>query len=290
MKKGIILAGGTGSRLRPLTAGVSKQLLPVYDKPMIYYPLSVLMLAGIRDILVISTPEELPRFETVLGDGAQIGLRLSYEPQSAPRGIAEAILIGAEFIGSDSFALVLGDNILFGDGISRRLQSLDEGRNATIFAYQVRDPERYGIVEFNNEGHPTAIVEKPAKPLSNHAVIGLYFYPNDAIGLARHLTPSARGELEITDLNAAYLAQNRLSVERLGRGYAWFDAGTADSLLDAANLVGAIEKRQNLKIGCIEEIAWRMNWISTEEFRRLGESLRPSEYGRYILDVCDGIR
>ena len=290
MNKGIVLAGGTGSRLRPLTAGVSKQLLPVYDKPMIYYPLSVLMLAGIRDILVISTPDELPRFESVLGDGAQLGLRLSYAPQAEPRGIAEAILIGAEFIGSDSFALILGDNILFGDGLSRRLQTLDAAQNATIFAYQVRDPERYGIVEFDPNGCPTSILEKPAKPASNQAVIGLYFFPNDAVGLTRRLTPSARGELEITDLNAAYLAQDRLTVERLGRGYAWFDAGTADSLMDAANLVGAIEKRQNLKIGCLEEIAWRMNWISTDEFRRLGEAMRQSEYGRYILDVCADLR
>jgi glucose-1-phosphate thymidylyltransferase len=256
---------------------------------MIYYPLSVLMLAGIRDILIIATPEELPRFQAVLGDGARLGLTLSYQAQAEPRGIAEAILIGAGFIGEDPFALILGDNILFGDGLSRRLASV-RADCATVFAYQVRDPERYGIMTFDAAGQPADIVEKPIQPKSNHAVIGLYFYPNDAVTRARTLSPSARGELEITDLNAAYLAAGRLTVEKLSRGYAWFDAGTADSLLDAANLVGAIEKRQNLKIGCIEEIAWRMNWITTDDLLRLGEAMGQSEYGRYILDVGNGLR
>ncbi|NLG71361.1 MAG: glucose-1-phosphate thymidylyltransferase RfbA [Chloroflexi bacterium] len=282
--KGIILAGGRGTRLYPLTLGISKQMLPVYDKPMIYYPLSMLMLAGIRDILVISTPEALPAFCTLLGDGSQWGLNFTYAEQAEPRGLAEAFLIKPEFIGNDPVCLILGDNIFFGHGLPEKLRKaakLTEG--ALIFAYPVRDPQRYGVVEFDDEGNALSIEEKPAKPRSHFAVPGLYYYDNQVVELARSLKPSARGELEITDLNREYLKRGQLRVEVMGRGVAWLDAGTHESLLQAANFVQAVEERQGMMISCPEEIAYRMGYIGKEELRRLAEQMKSNEYGKYLL-------
>jgi len=283
-RKGIVLAGGAGIRLHPLTLAVSKQLMPVYDKPMIYYPLSVLMLAGIREILIISTPEDTPRFRHLLGDGRQIGLELSYAVQPRPEGIAQALLIGADFIGADPVTLILGDNIFYGHGLSERLQDVAQhSTGATIFGYVVQDPERYGVVELDALGRAVTIVEKPAQPASDLAVTGLYFYDAMAVEFARGLKPSARGELEITDLNLTYLANGNLNVAMLGRGYAWLDTGTHDALLDAANFVASIERRQGLKVACLEEIAWRQGWIDDAQLERLGTPLSSTGYGRYLL-------
>ena len=283
--KGIILAGGAGTRLYPITRGLSKQLLPIYDKPMIYYPLSTLMLAGIREILVISTPEHLPLFETILGTGEQLGLRLSYRVQHAPRGIAEAFLLGEEFLAGEPVCLILGDNIFYGQGTSAMLRrARDQAaaeRLGTVFGYWVKDPERYGVVELGPDNSVLSIEEKPATPRSNYAVTGLYFYGNDVVEAARNLAPSGRGELEITDVNKAYLEQGRLRVELMGRGFAWLDTGTHDSLLDAGCFVETIERRQGLKIGCIEEVAYRMHFINATQLQAMGEELK-NEYGQYL--------
>jgi glucose-1-phosphate thymidylyltransferase len=284
--KGIVLAGGMGTRLYPITLAVSKQLLPVYDKPLIYYPLSILMLAGIRDILVITTPQDQEHFRVVLGDGADCGIRLSYATQAEPRGLADAFIVGREFIGHDRVALVLGDNMLYGSGLSGLLESAarrDTG--ATVFAYQVKDPQHYGIISFDRDGRPVSLVEKPTEPRSNWAVTGLYFYDNRVVDIAAVVKPSARGELEITDVNRAYLEAGALAVERLGRGYAWFDTGTHDSLLEAAEFVRTIEHRQGLKIACIEEIAWRMGHIGDEDLLRLACRFDKSGYGAYLRGV-----
>jgi glucose-1-phosphate thymidylyltransferase len=286
--RGIVLAGGAGTRLYPLTQVTSKQLLPVYDKPMIYYPLSALMLAGIRDCLVISTPEELPRFEQLLGDGSRWGLRLEYAVQPRPEGIAQAILIAGERYGPSRFALVLGDNIFYGHGLPALLRSASRlRRGATIFAYHVADPQRYGVVSFSSDGRVTGLEEKPAKPRSSYAVTGLYFYDEEALSLASRLRPSARGELEITDLNRAYLKRGRLHVEVMGRGFAWLDTGTHQSLMEAATFIESIEKRQGLKVGCLEEIALRQGFVTRAQVRRLAVPIRHTSYGQYLLRILD---
>jgi glucose-1-phosphate thymidylyltransferase len=288
MMKGIILAGGSGSRLFPITRGVSKQLLPVYDKPMIYYPLSVLMLAGIREILVISTPQDLPSFKRILKDGTQLGLSLSFEAQPRPEGLAQAFIIGDKFIGNDTVGLILGDNIFYGPSLSRILQNavrLKEG--GIIFGYLVRDPERYGVVDFDSDGNVIGIEEKPKNPKSNYAVPGLYFYDNTVIEIAKSLKPSERGELEITDVNLAYLHQKKLKVELLGRGYAWLDTGTHEALQQAASYVQAIQERQGLKIACVEELAYRLGYINADQLKHLAQGMIQNDYGQYLLEIAN---
>ena len=286
--KGIILAGGTGTRLYPITKGISKQLLPVYDKPMIYYPLSVLMLAGIQDILIIATPDDLPNFQKLLGDGAEIGLQISYAAQQSPDGLAQAFIIGEDFIGTDDVCLVLGDNIFYGYGFSETLRNarnnVTEGKS-TVFGYYVNDPERYGVAEFDADGLVTSIEEKPENPKSNYAVVGLYFYTNEVVQIAKNIQPSHRGELEITSVNQQYLKNNNLKVQLLGRGFAWLDTGTHDSLMEAGQFIETIEKRQGLKVACLEEIAFRMNYIDAAQVKRLAEPLKKNGYGQYLLNI-----
>ena len=287
--KGIILAGGSGTRLYPLTRVTSKQLLPIYDKPMIYYPLSVLMNAGIREILIISTPDDTPRFEALLGDGHQFGIELSYAVQPSPDGLAQAFIIGADFIGNDNVAMVLGDNIFAGHGLTKRLkEAADRKVGATVFGYYVDDPERFGIVEFDKNGKAISIEEKPAHPKSNYCVTGLYFYDNRVVKYAKNLKPSARGELEITDLNRIYLEDNSLNVELLGQGFTWLDTGTHESLVDATNFIKTVEQHQHRKIACLEEIAYLNGWISKEEVLKVYEVLKKNQYGQYLKDVLDG--
>jgi len=285
--KGIILAGGSGTRLYPITKGISKQLAPIYDKPMIYYPLSVLMLAGIKEVLIISTPQDLPRFEELLGDGSELGMRFEYVVQPSPDGLAQAFILGEEFIGNDDVCLVLGDNIFYGQGLThmlaRSVVHAQEENKATVFGYYVKDPERYGVAAFDDNGNVTSIEEKPEKPASNYAVVGLYFYPNDVVQKAKEVKPSHRGELEITTLNQDYLSEKRLKVELMGRGYAWLDTGTHESLLEASNFIQTIENRQGLKVACIEEIAFEMGYITKEELITLAQPLKKNQYGQYML-------
>jgi glucose-1-phosphate thymidylyltransferase len=285
--KGIVLAGGSGTRLHPLTRAVSKQLVPVYDKPMIYYPLSVLMLAGIREILIITTPDDQKSFENLLGDGVNFGISLSYAVQPQPEGIAQAFLIGREFVGGDRVSLVLGDNLLYGHGLSASLQTAAKReQGATVFAYPVKDPERYGVVDFDEAGRAVHLEEKPQKPRSNYAVTGLYFYNNEVVEIASRLKPSARGELEITDVNRAYLSKGSLNVERLGRGIAWLDTGTPESLLQASNFIQTLEQRQGLMVACLEEIAFKMGYLSQEDLFRIGELMSKSAYGQYLQSLA----
>ncbi len=285
--KGIILAGGSGTRLYPITKAISKQLMPIYDKPMVYYPLSILMMAGIKDVLIITTPEDNPSFKRLLGDGSQVGCNFSYAIQQVPNGLAQAFVIGADFIGDDKVALVLGDNIFYGSGLGRQLQTLTDMEGGYVFAYQVRDPERYGVVEFDADNKVISIEEKPEKPKSNFAVPGLYFYDNDVVLIARDLAPSARGEYEITDVNREYLNRGKLKVSVLDRGTAWLDTGTFESLSDASEFVRVIEKRQGTKIGCIEEIAWRMGFITDEQLSKQAEQLAKSGYGVYLKSILE---
>jgi len=286
--KGIILAGGSGTRLYPITKGISKQLVPIYDKPMIYYPLSVLMLAGIREVLIISTPRDLPQFQELLGDGKDIGMNFSYIVQPSPDGLAQAFILGESFIGNDDVCLVLGDNIFYGHGLTALLgqsvKNVKEENKATVFGYYVKDPERYGVAEFDNTGNVISLEEKPSVPKSNYAVIGLYFYPNDVIQKAKKVKPSERGELEITTLNQDYLSEKRLKVELMGRGYAWLDTGTHESLLEASLFIQTIEKRQGLKVACLEEIAFEMGYISQDKLLELAEPLKKNQYGQYLIE------
>jgi len=287
--KGIVLAGGSGTRLFPITKGVSKQLLPIYDKPMVYYPISALMLAGIRDILIISTPQDLPGFERLLGDGSDYGVNFQYAEQPSPDGLAQAFIIGDNFIGKDSACLVLGDNIFYGQGfrpmLEKALKDAEEYQKATVFGYYVNDPERYGVAEFDKEGNVLSIEEKPANPKSNYAVVGLYFYPNSVVEIAKKIKPSARGELEITTVNQAYLKQKSLKIKQLGRGFAWLDTGTHESLSEASTFVEVIEKRQGLKIACLEEIAYKKGWITRDDIIRLAEPMKKNQYGQYLLNL-----
>ena len=291
--KGIVLAGGSGTRLYPITKGVSKQMRPIYDKPMIYYPISVLMLAGIRDILIISTPHDLPGFRRLLGDGSDYGVNFSYAEQPSPDGLAQAFIIGDEFIGDDSACLVLGDNIFHGSGFSSMLKDAvkdsEQNGKATVFGYWVSDPERYGVAEFDNDGNCLSIEEKPAKPKSNYAVVGLYFYPNKVVNIAKNIKPSARGELEITTVNQEFLQDGELKVKTLGRGFAWLDTGTHDSLSEASTFIEVIEKRQGLKIACLEGIAFRQGWITPEKMRELAQPMIKNQYGQYLLRVIDEV-
>ncbi len=292
--KGIVLAGGSGTRLYPITKGVSKQLLPVYDKPMVYYPISVLMLAGIREILIISTPDDLPGFKRLLGDGSAYGVQFEYAEQPSPDGLAQAFIIGEEFIGNDAVCLVLGDNIFYGAGFTSMLReavrTAEEDAKATVFGYRVEDPERYGVAEFDNEGNCLSIEEKPMKPKSNYAVVGLYFYPNKVVDIAKNIKPSARGELEITTVNQMFLADKTLKVQTLGRGFAWLDTGTHDSLSEASTFVEVIEKRQGLKIACLEGIAYSRGWIDEQTMRKLAQPMIKNQYGQYLLKVIDELK
>lgn len=292
--KGIVLAGGSGTRLYPITKGVSKQLLPIYDKPMVYYPISALMLAGIRDILIISTPYDLPGFKRLLGDGSDYGVNFQYAEQPSPDGLAQAFIIGEEFIGDDSACLVLGDNIFFGSGFSDMLEAAVKNaevlKKATVFGYWVNDPERYGVAEFDRQGNCLSIEEKPKEPKSNYAVVGLYFYPNKVVDVAKHIKPSARGELEITTVNQEFLKDKELKVQLLGRGFAWLDTGTHDSLSEASNFIETIEKRQGLKVACLEAIAYRRGWISEDKMRELAKPMMKNQYGQYLLKVIDEMK